>query len=275
MRCRTVFLAALLWCAAPVAAFAVEVPSAPEGYVNDYAGLLSSDARARLESKLGAFEKETSNQVVVAVFPDLDGGSLEDFSIRLAERWKIGSAKNDNGVILLVFKNDRQVRIEVGYGLEGTLPDATAFDIVQNVIVPRFRSGDFDGGVEAGVEAIAAATRGEYRAEPAGDPIEKYKVPVFLGIVLFFVAPYLLYAAILFIFAGAAGIPGGVGAIVLIVIIEVLRRLIFSARARDYAGRSHGIWGGGGFGGGSGGFGGGFGGGGGGSFGGGGASGRW
>jgi uncharacterized protein len=131
--------------AQPAPAFTV--PEKPSGYVNDAAGLLSPGTESRLEAILRQFDETTSNQVVVATFPSLDGGSLEDLSIQIAEKWKAGTAKKDNGVLLLVFKEERAVRIEVGYGLEGALPDALCAQIIRNVIVPNFRAGDFDGGI--------------------------------------------------------------------------------------------------------------------------------
>src|SRR3989338_2699027 len=100
--------------------FALEIPERPAGYVTDEAGLLSPPVRQRLEYRLADYERKTTNQVVVAAFPSLEGESLEDFSIRLAEKWKIGQAGRDNGAIFLIFKADRKMRIEVGYGLEGT-----------------------------------------------------------------------------------------------------------------------------------------------------------
>ena len=127
--------------------------------------MISPEAGLRLEEALHHFEDETSNQIVVVTFPSLEGESLEDFSIRLAEAWKIGQKGKDNGVILLVFKNDRKVRIEVGYGLEGVLTDATSKLIIENEIAPRFKQGKFDEGIEAAVQAIIAATRGEYRQQ--------------------------------------------------------------------------------------------------------------
>jgi uncharacterized protein len=105
--------------------------------------------------------------VVVAIFPELPSPSLEDFTIRTAQAWRAGRKKLANGVVLFVFVKDRKVRIEVGYGLEGALPDITAKRIIDEQIVPRFRAGDYAGGVEAAVDAIMAATRGEYKAEPA------------------------------------------------------------------------------------------------------------
>ncbi|MBI4970949.1 MAG: TPM domain-containing protein [Candidatus Omnitrophica bacterium] len=145
-------------------ALALPVPEKPEGYVSDYAGMMSPAARASLESQLAQFERETSNQVVVATFPSLDGESLEDFSIRLAEKWKIGQRDKNNGVIFLIFKNDRKMRIEVGYGLEGALPDATASVILNQIVTPLFRLGKFDDGITMGTQAILAATKGEFKA---------------------------------------------------------------------------------------------------------------
>lgn len=148
---------------------ALEVPKRPDGYVTDKAGLLSSVARARLEGMLRSFEDQTSNQVVVATFPSLEGQSLEDFSMRLAETWKVGQKGKDNGVIFLIFKNDRKMRIEVGYGLEGVLPDAVAGQIISQVVAPLFRKGDYERGVFAGVDSIIKATRGEFQPEGEED----------------------------------------------------------------------------------------------------------
>jgi uncharacterized protein len=125
----------------------------------------SSDAR-RLEQKLKRFDEETSSQVVVAVFPELPAESMEDFTARTAEAWKVGRKGLDNGAVLFVFVNDRKMRLEVGYGLEGALPDVTARRIIEDVIAPRFRQGDYAEGLRAGTDAILAATRGEYTAPP-------------------------------------------------------------------------------------------------------------
>ena len=145
---------------------ALEVPRRAEGYVTDRAGIMSSTVRANLEEALRAYEDKTSNQVVVVTFPSLEGNSLEDFSVRLAEAWKVGQKGRDNGVIFLVFKNDRKMRIEVGYGLEGVLTDALAGQIIRDVVVPYFRTGDYSGGIVAGTDAIMKATQGEYKGTP-------------------------------------------------------------------------------------------------------------
>jgi uncharacterized protein len=147
------------------------------------------DVAERLDAKLHAFDEETSSQIVVAVFPELPSPSLEDFTIRTAQSWRVGRRKLDNGVVLFVFVKDRKTRIEVGYGLEGALPDATANQIIRDVMVPHFRQGDYAGGLEAAVDAIMAATRGEYKAEPRPDAPAPAPVPtwVVLLFLLFFV----------------------------------------------------------------------------------------
>jgi len=145
---------------------ALQVPPRADGYVTDRAGLLSPAARQDLETVLRAFEEKTSNQVVVATFPSLEGDSLEDFSIRLAEAWKAGQKGKDNGVIFLIFKNDRKIRIEVGYGLEGVLTDALSGQIIRQVVAPYFRKGDYPGGILAGTDAIMKATQGEFKGVP-------------------------------------------------------------------------------------------------------------
>ena len=134
--------------------------------MTDRAGLLSPSAKADLETVLRAFEEKTSNQVVVATFPSLEGDSLEDFSMRLAEAWKAGQKHRDNGVIFLIFKNDRKIRIEVGYGLEGVLTDALSGQIISQVVAPYFRKEDYSGGIVAGTDAIMKATMGEFKGLP-------------------------------------------------------------------------------------------------------------
>jgi uncharacterized protein len=128
----------------------------PSARVNDYAGLLSASDRQQLETHLAERERATGAQMVVAIFPSLEGESLEDFSIRLAERWRVGQKGLDNGVILLVFAKDRKVRLEVGYGLEGALPDAVAGQIIRDSIAPAFREGRYAAGLERAVKAVFA-----------------------------------------------------------------------------------------------------------------------
>ncbi|MGH7264204.1 MAG: TPM domain-containing protein [Candidatus Rokuibacteriota bacterium] len=166
--------------------------------MTDYAGVLSAGERERLERKLVERERETSSQVVVAVFRSLEGESLEDFSIRLAQAWRVGRKGLDNGVIFLVFLDDRRMRLEVGYGLEATLTDALAGSIIRDEVAPRFRDGRYADGIEAGLDAIAAAIAGTYRrpATSRGGPAAE--TVVILG-TLAFIA---LFAMVVFV--GAA-----------------------------------------------------------------------
>src|SRR5215467_11589805 len=139
---------------------ALQVPPL-RGRVNDLARLLSQEQSIRLEEQLTRFEQQTGHQIAVLTIPSLEGDALEDFSIRVAEAWKIGQKGFDNGAILLIVRDDRKLRIEVGYGLEGVLPDAIASRIIREVILPRFRENNYAGGIENGVNAIMQVTKGE------------------------------------------------------------------------------------------------------------------
>ena len=144
------------------AAFAAE-PDLPKltGRIVDGANILSPEAEARIDAKLKAHEDKSGDQVAVATVPSLQGLTVEDFSNRLFRAWKLGQAKTDNGVLLLVAPTERKVRIEVGYGLEGALTDALTKVIVTTAITPRFKQGDFSGGVEAGADAILSILSGD------------------------------------------------------------------------------------------------------------------
>ncbi|MEP6603256.1 MAG: TPM domain-containing protein [Spartobacteria bacterium] len=142
------------------------IPPKPAGYFNDYANVVSQSAALRFNEQLAQFERETSNQVVVAVFPKMQSdSSVEDYAQRVAQSWSVGSKTEKNGVVLLVFISDRKMSIQVGYGLEGALPDITAYDIRANHITPPFRSGDYEGGLAAGIDLIQKAIRGEYKGD--------------------------------------------------------------------------------------------------------------
>src|SRR5947208_8725956 len=168
MRLRRLLVLALLLCAAVVAQAALPIPKAPGGRINDYAGVLSAEDRARLEDKVRAREQGSSNQVVVAIFRSLQGESLEDYSIRLAQAWRIGQKWLDNGVIFLVVTEDRKMRLEVGYGLESKLTDAISGQILRQAVAPRFREGKIADGIAAGLDAIDQAIAGTYKgAAPA------------------------------------------------------------------------------------------------------------
>jgi uncharacterized protein len=169
------------------------LPPPPAAYFNDYAGVVSTADVERLDAKLRRFAEETSTQVVVAVFAKLPSPSLEDFTVRVAESWRVGRKDWDNGAVLFVFVADRKMRIETGYGLEGALPDQLAARILDEQVRPRFRAGDFAGGLEAGIDGILAATRGEYKAPPKpkpqqGVPLVAILIIVFFVILLFWLA---------------------------------------------------------------------------------------
>lgn len=221
-------------------ALALKVPARPSNYVNDYTHTLTADQETRLDSILKKFDKRTSNQIFVAIFRALAGDSLDDFSMRLAQKWKPGTKKNNNGVILLIIKKDHKIRIEVGYGLEGVITDELSGMIIRNDIAPDFKKGEFYKGIVLGVHSIMQASQGLYKA--AARP-QKNK-PSWFTILLFLAIAFTLF----------------------------FKKLNPNSKPRGGGGFSGGF-GGGGFS--SGGGGGGFSGGGGGSFGGGGASGGW
>jgi uncharacterized protein len=150
----------------PLRANALTVPPL-KGRVNDYAKMLSPTAARQLDRVLQDLETSDSTQIVVLTVPSLEGDSLEEFSIRVAEQWRIGQKNLDNGAILLIAKAERKLRIEVGYGLEGRLTDLMAGRIIANVIVPRFKEGQIDRGVLDGVQAMVGVVTGEFSASEA------------------------------------------------------------------------------------------------------------
>jgi uncharacterized protein len=271
---------------------ALDVPKL-QGYVNDYGGMISPPAKEKLENELRALEQTDSNQIVILTIPSLEGEALEDFSIKVAEAWKIGQKNKDNGVILLVAKQERKIRVEVGRGLEGRLTDLMSGRIIDLVIKPRFKRGDFDGGFVAGISALIDATRGEFKAEGNRRGQRHDSLSSIFSMLLFSGFIMLLLGSVSRILGGVAGavmfaglvrfLPISAGAIVYLVSAGLgfgagmFLPALFSAGGRH--GRDGGFWFGGpglggGFGG-AGGFGGGGFSGGGGGFGGGGASGDW
>jgi len=295
MRAISGVLVAVLLVATIVAA--IDVPYL-SGRINDQADLLGDSFETGLDGRLRLLEEETGAQVAVLTILSLEGDPIEDFSIRVVETWELGRAGVDDGVLILIVRNDRRMRIEVGYGLEGALTDAQAGRIIDRLMAPRFRSGDFEGGVDAAVEAVSSAIRGEALVlpeEPArGGGMNPASLIFFLIFGLPFIgaalssrgaAGWILYLFLTpFFFAFPAGIFGlRAGAVVAgawLIGFPLLRLIWPKAAAKRAAGSRRGtFWGpfigggGGGFSGG-GGFGGGFSGGGG-SFGGGGASGGW
>jgi len=260
-------------------------PPAYRGYVNDYARLLRPETALQLEQALRSFDEADSTQVAVLTIDSLEGDALEDYSIRVVDAWKIGQRGKDNGVLFLVVKNDRKMRIEVGRGLEGVLTDLAAGRIVDNVVRPLFKAGRFDEGILAGTAAIIKTCRGEYtapqRSSRGGRGQEPPKILSYLFFCLFITAflgrasrPLgILAGAMLIPLAAFLGLPSislllllllmPVGAMAGLIVPLILGNLLLSGISM----------GGGGFGGG--GSGGGFSGFGGGGFGGGGASGDW
>lgn len=139
------------------------LPPKPAAYFNDNAGIVSAEVASRLNHRLEDFERETTNQILVAIYPKLpDGTFLEDYTIKTAEFWGTGQKKAQNGLILFVFVNDRKMRIEVGKGLESVVPDGLAGTIIRQEIEPSFKSADYTVGLERGLDAIFQATKGEY-----------------------------------------------------------------------------------------------------------------
>jgi uncharacterized protein len=186
--------------------------------VNDLADVLPADREARLEERLAAFERETSHQIVLLTVPSLEGDPIEDFSIRVGERWRIGHAGLDNGIIVIVAPKDRQARVEVGYGLEGVVPDAIASRVLRDRMLPEFREGRMADGIEAGLDALIAAARGEAipeerrprpRAAPGPSDFDRWLPSVLFCALLgsLFALPLRRRSPVLG--AGLAGIMGG------------------------------------------------------------------
>ena len=257
------------------------------GRVTDQANLLSSKQKTELDQRLAAHETATSNQIVVVTVKSLQGFDIADYALRLGRNWGIGTAEKNNGVLLVVAPNERKVRIEVGYGLEGALPDGLAGTIVRSNILPAFRESDYPTGISNGVTAIEQAIRGEYTPPanavkskgPSDSTIEKFFPLFFIGFIALsqgsrrFANSRVAKAAFPAGFAGlvvALGssniIFGGIASIVMFMLIYFFG----SSGGTGSSGRRRGGYTGGGSLGGGGGFGGG-----GGGFGGGGASGSW
>jgi uncharacterized protein len=168
------------------------IPPKPDRYFNDYADVVSKTAALRFNEELAQFERETSDQVVVAIFPKMQTDSdIADYTQRVAQAWGVGQKERRNGVVLFVFVQDRKMFIQVGYGLEGALPDITAFDITEYKIKPHFRNGDYEGGIAVGIDSIFKAIRGEYKG--SGNTVAERNrrgggAPSFLFFIIFLIA---------------------------------------------------------------------------------------
>jgi uncharacterized protein len=194
MKAVKAWILALLLCWSAAALADVAVP-ALSGRVVDQTMTLSQDEQASLDSTLRDFEARKGSQVAVLIVPTTAPESIEQFSIRVADAWKIGRKKVDDGAILLVAKDDRKLRIEVGYGLEGALTDVTSKRIIDEIITPRFKAGDFAGGITAGVNQIIKVIDGE----PLPAPVERSSQSNsdVIGMIEQF-APFLLFGVIIF-----------------------------------------------------------------------------
>ena len=178
--------------------FADEViPPMPAAYFNDYASVVSTATASQLNQTLENFERQTSEQLVVAVFPKMQSdSSVDDYTVRVARSWRVGLKDKNNGAVLFVFAQDHRMFVQVGYGLEGVLPDALCKRIIDEQIAPRFKAGDYEGGLTAGVQSLIAATKGEYkgngqtvgdqRGNHSGNSIFPILVIIFVIIVIFF-----------------------------------------------------------------------------------------
>lgn len=244
---RILFICSLLFSFCAIAQIDKVVPKkpSPPRLVNDFTKTLTQIQVDDLEKKLEAYDDSTSNQIAVVIIPTTGNYSVDEVGLETGRRWGVGNKEKNNGIILLIAKDDRKLKIEVGYGLEGAVPDITAKSIIDNFITPNFKQGNYYRGIDEGTDAIIRAAAGEYKA-PAGYGSKKKGKGISIGTIIFIII------ILVIIFGAGAGASGG-----------------------TYVSRGgFGGWSGGSSSGGGGG-GGGFGGFGGGSFGGGGASGGW
>jgi uncharacterized protein len=183
------------------------IPPAPGNYFNDYAHVTSPAMADELNVSLEDFEKTTSNQIWVVIYPKMQTDSdIADYTVRVAQAWRVGNKAHSNGVVLFVFVQDRKAFIQVGYGLEGALPDATCKQIVDQEITPQFKTGDYDTGVQRGVLAILAATKGEYKGTGQTDDERMAgKVVGFLPCIGSAVGVFLLFGLFLLILHNMGG----------------------------------------------------------------------
>ena len=269
----------------PAVALAFDVPP-NDGYVTDTAGILSADQEQQLESLLSAYKQKTSNEIAVIIVQSLQGEPIADAAVAIGRKWGVGGGEKNNGILLVISYQEHSIFLATGYGLEGAVPDIVAKGIVETDIAPRFRQGDYAGGIQAGVESLEKHIAGEYTADRYAVTSEK---SVAFAWLLFFA--FMIFNGFASAFARTkswwlGGVVGGVLGIVytfiigwwisipILVALGLLFDYVFSKKGPSAVRRGRwGGFGGGGFGGrGSGGGGGGFGGG---SFGGGGGGGGW
>ena len=255
---KKLFLILLLFALTSFSAGAEELVKYPAyiGYVNDYAKIFSSSEKAELNTLIGALERKTTAQIAVVTLATTSPLEIEDYAVRLFEKWGIGQKGKDNGALLLVAVKDRKVRIETGYGLEGALPDAICNKIIFSAIIPYFKKGEYNNGIIAGTAYIVQLIAGEYNVE--------------LGELKDFEAAYPVSRR-----SPLAAVLRLIFTLIFFTLFLGMRMGLFGLLLLGSGRRSGGYWYGGGYGGNSGGFSGGFGGFGGGLSGGGGASGSW
>lgn len=272
------WLFGLLLLLVPWMALAEEVPVPPlSARVTDLTGTLQPEQKAALESRLAAFEQKKGSQIAVLLVPTTQPEAIEQYGIRVAEAWKLGRKGVDDGILVLMATNDRAVRIEVGYGLEGVIPDAIAKRVIEEIMIPYFRTGDVAGGLNAGIERLIGLVDGEPLPPPkqqtaSGGSFDKFSPIVFIAAIVIGGLLRAIFGKVL----GGVATGGIVGVLVWLLGAGIFFALALAVMAfiftlgggRGFHGGGLGGMGGGGFGGG--GFGGG-----GGGFGGGGASGRW
>ena len=157
------FLTAALLAGAGLSA-AERIPPAPARYFNDYAGVVSPATGDELNARLAQYERDSSNQLLVAIYPTMESGSsVEDYTVRVAQAWQAGQQGKNNGAVLFAFMAEHKLYLQVGYGLEPVLTDAIASQIINDQLKPAFRAGDYDGGMRTAVQSMIAATKGEFR----------------------------------------------------------------------------------------------------------------
>jgi uncharacterized protein len=208
MDVKKLVITALFLLLLPLQLLALEAPQLT-ARVNDTANMLSPQAKASLEQKLKSFESSTSNQVVVLTVASLQGDEIDTFATRVFDAWKIGQKGKDNGILLVIAQAERKVRIEVGMGLQGVLPDITAGKIIRDVMRPHLKSGNFDQGLNAGVDAIFAATKGEFKASPQDVSNQRHKKKSSFSSILIIAAIAIAVCGMMSRYLGAAA--GAVG----------------------------------------------------------------
>lgn len=206
--------------ALPALLFAYQSPPSPTAFVNDFAAMLSVDERNMLEEKIVTFNASSSNEFAVVTIETLSGDTIENYANKLFAEWHIGKATHDNGILILIAKSERQVRIEVGYGLEGAVPDALAHQIITKDITPQFKNGNYYKGIDAAVDDLILATQGEYLPPSVGSSSSRFWAfvggdPFYMFVVGIFVLQW--FAAILSRTKSwwLGGVIGGVTSIIL------------------------------------------------------------